>query len=167
VRGYLCFIFKMLHPVTPAISPCGGEGEERSAGCSARGSEDRDFGHLVYAANHESGGVIYLRFPNRARNRRLTPARAPRGHMERLTSSPASCGPCRGRHARRDSAFQIASLQPFTWTITNPAKVLTPELRSSDGDSPLGHTPRHDDLTARWRPPTPPLFGSDEATLRG
>jgi predicted nuclease of predicted toxin-antitoxin system len=30
-------------------------------------TEDRDFGQLVFAANHESGGVIYLRFPATAR----------------------------------------------------------------------------------------------------
>ncbi len=32
-------------------------------------TEDRDFGQLVYAAGHESSGVIFLRFPAGARAR--------------------------------------------------------------------------------------------------
>lgn len=35
-------------------------------------TEDRDFGHLVYAANHETGGVIFLRFPASARASMVT-----------------------------------------------------------------------------------------------
>lgn len=31
-------------------------------------TEDRDFGRLVYAQNQQSGGVIFMRYPARARS---------------------------------------------------------------------------------------------------
>jgi len=50
----------------------GSPDEEVAALAAANGqillTEDRDFGRLVYAQNQQSGGVIFMRYPARARS---------------------------------------------------------------------------------------------------
>jgi predicted nuclease of predicted toxin-antitoxin system len=48
-------------------------------------TEDKDFGQLVYAAGHPTGGVVLLRFPARARaSLAETVLKLVTGHGERL-----------------------------------------------------------------------------------
>jgi hypothetical protein len=65
-------------------------------------TEDKDFGELVFTANRESAGVIFVRFPASARGTRVPEAEVGEAGIAagcRARAAGRTSGPARGRRA--------------------------------------------------------------------